>query len=291
VVHMLHQTLVGSPAMHMLDGLSSGAESSSAAAGSRCGLESRPSSHKSARLFRTLKRLMPAVSSRSKSRGSSRQHSGLGAELSIKEEELMATMLPEFPMYVMEAAVLLNLKKLEAFQTLLQKGLIRVCDPESDLFVLFGSHQWTADTEPDHTGAQLRTLQGALRRMVAGDLGVVGENFGAQAGGAGQAKKLSSRDLQQKMSSAVVWLDYSSIPQPSFENNAAKYDEVKADMLKAVRSIPAYVMQASLMLVICPSVVHREQNTTLGLGTWLDRAWCNLEVRREKEACDRLAAC
>jgi hypothetical protein len=54
---------------------------------------------------------------------------------------------------------------------------------------------------------------------------------------------------------------------------------MKANMLKAVHSIPAYVARASIMLVICPPVVHRDRNTALGLGTWLDRAWCNLEVR------------
>jgi hypothetical protein len=88
-----------------------------------------------------------------------------------------------------------------------------------------------------------------------------------------------------------VWLDYVSIPQPSIERDAAKHAEVKADMLKAVHSIPAYVARASLMLVICPPVVHRDQNILLSLGTWLDRAWCNLEVRRVKKLRSRLTAC
>jgi hypothetical protein len=76
----------------------------------------------------------------------------------------------------------------------------------------------------------------------------------------------------------VVWLDYASIPQPSLETDATKRAEVQSNMLKAVHSIPAYVARSSFMLVICPQVVHRDQQTTLGLGTWLDRAWCNLEV-------------
>jgi hypothetical protein len=115
---------------------------------------------------------------------------------------MAAAMEPSFQMYIMDAAVLLSLEKLETHQSLLRRGMVRVFNPKTDLFVVFGSHQWTSDTEPDHSGAQLRTLQGALRRMVAGDLGVVGDNFGTRAAGAGGAKKLTGGDLQRKMRSA-----------------------------------------------------------------------------------------
>jgi hypothetical protein len=87
-------------------------------------------------------------------------------------------------------------------QKMLQLGMVREYNKETDNVVIFGSHQWTADTEPDHTGAQLRTLQGALRRMVSGELGVVGDHFGTQVAGAGVAKKLNGQALQRKMRSA-----------------------------------------------------------------------------------------
>ena len=77
--------------------------------------------------------------------------------MSIQHNEMVAAMAPEFPMHVMEAAVLMDLNTLEPFQTQVLLGQVREYDPEIDLVVIFGSHQ----TEPDHTGMQLQTLQGA----------------------------------------------------------------------------------------------------------------------------------
>jgi hypothetical protein len=124
------------------------------------------------------------------------------SEDNIQLNEMAAAMEPEFPMYVMEASVLLSFGKLHAFQTLIRLGLVRQYNQEIDHVVFFGSHQWTADREPDHTGAQLRTLQGALRRMVAGDLGVVGDSFATHAAGASGSNKLTGHDLKLKMRSA-----------------------------------------------------------------------------------------
>jgi hypothetical protein len=117
---------------------------------------------------------------------------------------MAAAMEPHFPMYVMEAAKLLDQQRLEPHQTLLQRGLIRKFNPDTDLFVIFGSHQWTADTEPDHTGLQLQTLQGAIRRMVNGDLSVVGDDFGTRAAGAAAAEKLTASVLKRKMRLAGI---------------------------------------------------------------------------------------
>jgi hypothetical protein len=120
---------------------------------------------------------------------------------------MVAAMVPAFPMFVMEAAVLLEQEKLEPFQTLQQRGHVREFDPETDLIVIFGSHQWTADTEPDHTGMQLDTLQGAIRRMVNGTLGIIGDDFGAQAfgdAGGAKTKKLTGRALERGLHSAGI---------------------------------------------------------------------------------------
>jgi len=52
---------------------------------------------------------------------------------------------------------------------------------------------------------------------------------------------------------------------------------VTANMLLAIHSIPAYVACSALMLILCPPVTHQELQSPLGLGSWLDRAWCRLE--------------
>jgi hypothetical protein len=46
-----------------------------------------------------------------------------------------------------------------------------------------------------------------------------------------------------------------------------------------VPSRPADAAASSLMLILCPPVTHRELQIPLGLGSWVDRAWCSLEVR------------
>jgi hypothetical protein len=76
-----------------------------------------------------------------------------GSEERMQPNVMAAAMEPSFQMYIMDAAVLLSLEKLETHQSLLRRGMVRVFNPKTDLFVVFGSHRWTSDTEPDHSGA------------------------------------------------------------------------------------------------------------------------------------------
>jgi hypothetical protein len=98
--------------------------------------------------------LAPSSKGRSSSRASSsegrlsveasyikRFSSRVASEESVRHDKMAAAMVPDFPMYVMEAAVLLDLQRLEPHQTLLQRGHIRKFNPDTDLVVIFGSHQ------------------------------------------------------------------------------------------------------------------------------------------------------
>jgi hypothetical protein len=118
-------------------------------------------------------------------------------------------------------------------------GLVRPLNPETDLVTIFVSHQWTANAHPDHSGKQLRTLQGVLQQMVAGSLGTVGDGFGVTVSGMGSKEKLSDKGLKEKMRHTVVWLDFASVPQPSVEKNEETRVAVTADSLRAIHSIPA----------------------------------------------------
>jgi hypothetical protein len=124
----------------------------------------------------------------------------------------------------------------------------------------------------------LRALKGVLRQMVAGSVVTVGDGFGAMAGGMASKAKLTGKELKQKMPNAVVWMDFVSVPQPSAEKKEKSRQRVAADTLRAIHSIPFYIACSTLMLVLCPPVMHRELQIPLGLGSWLERAWCRLEV-------------
>jgi len=65
-----------------------------------------------------------------------------------------------------------------------------------------------------------------------------------------------------------VWLDYWSVPQ-----SAQRADERSA----AIDSIPAYALAASFILVLCPTVVHRDTGATCNFASWERRGWCRLE--------------
>lgn len=80
-----------------------------------------------------------------------------------------------FPMYVVEASTLLTLDKLVPHQHLRNGKLTThaalVNKYGKDGFcVVFFSHMWTANAEPDHTGTQLRIMKKTLARIMEGKL-------------------------------------------------------------------------------------------------------------------------
>jgi hypothetical protein len=73
------------------------------------------------------------------------------SERSTVDNPFAMEMKPAHTMYVMETPDVLALVKFEPHQKLLQQGKIREYIPEMDYTVIFASHQWTSDSEPDHT--------------------------------------------------------------------------------------------------------------------------------------------
>ena len=92
------------------------------------------------------------------------------------------------------------------------------------------------------------------------------------------ASSQSQSQVQERILSTYVWLDYWSIPQPSFEVDEAKRADATEAMKRAVDSIPAFAARATLFVVLCPPVLHRELQEVCDLGFWFRRAWCRLEV-------------
>ena len=59
----------------------------------------------------------------------------------------------QFPMYALSVEKLLTMDRMMSFEELMETGDIFEWDPSKGP-VFFVSHQWTADSEPDHTGTQ-----------------------------------------------------------------------------------------------------------------------------------------
>ena len=199
-----------------------------------------------------------------------------------------------YPMYVMRVRDLLQLDAWQPHQQLLSDALlVRVTkEVAKSTTIVFVSHQWTSFSHPDPTGAQLLALQGALSKLLGGELTVRADsvlklvyNYHRETGPA---------EWKQLLESGCVWLDFVSMPQPiagesthqrasSDHRLAADGDPsstVVSDLRNAVASIPSYVERCSMMWAFVPSVPHTDLEGSIfcDFHSWCRRGWCRMEL-------------
>ena len=125
---------------------------------------------------------------------------------------------------------------------------------------MFVSHQWLSMHHPDPEGEQLRTLQQALRNIMSGTsqvgLPVTTEIYLGRLQ-CPTANHFNQRDL-------FIWLDYCCCPQGSSVLAAR-------DQQEAIDSIPVYVARCRFFVILCPALMHSDQNLTLSQQTWCQR--------------------
>jgi hypothetical protein len=79
--------------------------------------------------------------------------------------------------------------------------------------------------------------------------------------------------IREDIQDALVWYDYFSIPQVTFDADCG------ADLAAAVGSIHSYIQRATYFTVICPSAEHEElADVTCDYASWRCRGWCRLEA-------------
>ena len=59
--------------------------------------------------------------------------------------------------------------------------------------------------------------------------------------------------------------------------NAAYQADAGGALLKAVNSIPAYIEQTSIILVLAPPATHTDTGASCSYGSWRQRGWCRME--------------
>ena len=115
----------------------------------------------------------------------------------------------QFDMWVMPVAEMLKLSELRPHQELRAAGkLVRWNASMKGVFFL--SHQWTAFTRPDHSTAQLRTVQRLLTRMIQGELPTTAPSF-VDALRFSSKVKVTSREWKELAPHSFVWMDYISV--------------------------------------------------------------------------------
>ena len=216
-------------------------------------------------------------------------------------------------MYVMPVKVLLKLTKLLPHQDMLKTGRLVRVTPEHAGKIIFVSHEWTGFSEPDPNRVQLRCLQTVLSRLKAGEEDGVQSHWQQQLVYAKGNVRIRARDWKKHLEHMFVWMDYTSMPQPTAGPMPAEADirefvegddeslgvaidemtpsaqqasndkttdhrfggdELSAALTKAVESIPSYVERSALMLILVPTTAHTGRIGDLcDLRSWRGRGW------------------
>eukprot|EP00397_Hematodinium_sp_SG-2012_P009711 GEMP01009802.1.p1 GENE.GEMP01009802.1~~GEMP01009802.1.p1 ORF type:complete len:647 (+),score=158.03 GEMP01009802.1:346-2286(+) len=176
----------------------------------------------------------------------------------------------EFPIYCVPLSVVLGMTSVESHEELLARGVLvehKLGDTEPIIFV---SHQWVSMDHPDPDFTQFAVLQGAIRRLLAGDE-VRSDWLHSLVGLKDEVDNGWATSLQN----ARVWYDYFSVPQAPCH---------RLDTISAIQSIPAYVEMATFNFILAPTIDHREHLDAHGDAllcdsySWEKRGWCRLEL-------------
>ena len=115
----------------------------------------------------------------------------------------------QYPMWLMPVAEFMLMRELRPHQELRAAGSL-VKWNASMKSVLFLSHQWTAFERPDHSNAQLRTVQKILLRMLKGTLPKTSPVF-ADAVRLPSNVQIGPREWKEIVVDAYVWMDFISV--------------------------------------------------------------------------------
>jgi hypothetical protein len=158
----------------------------------------------------------------------------------------------KFPMYLVPLNQLDRLyggkdprhTRIEAHQELKRRGeLVRWENLPIDAHIIFLSHEWVGWSHPDPHGIQLKTFLQVMKRLGSGEISQVEMNVTHSK----LYKKnhiVRAEEWKELMSTAYVWIDWASMPQPSACSPSVSQEKKKkmeTDLGNAVKSIPAYV--------------------------------------------------
>eukprot|EP00435_Cladocopium_sp_Y103_P055120 s731_g18.t1 len=182
----------------------------------------------------------------------------------------------EFPMYTIQADLLLEMTAIQPHEELLAAGAwdsaghgagfgkLTIFDKDLGR-AAFVSHQWIGQGHPDPEFKQMKVLQDTLRNLFSGasevsvDLITEAVYF--------RSKGIPSEQWRGKR--LFLWYDYFSCPQLE--------DKQHLSLQKAIDSIPAYVSRCDFFMALCPVLGSPDSSEAFSDYTWGDRGWCRVE--------------
>ena len=127
---------------------------------------------------------------------------------------------------------------------------------------LFISQAWLSVKNPDRENVKWNLLKSILESMFSG-------TFVAHASMKYETMlgrfTFSGEAARAMTTNGCVWFDFCSVPQEDLSKMAA-----------AVRSIPAYISNSSMFIVLAPVAMH-ERGMEVDVRTWGGRGWCRME--------------
>jgi ankyrin repeat protein len=178
----------------------------------------------------------------------------------------------KFPMYLIPLDQLQRMYggkdarygRIEAHQELKRRGeLVRWEDLPFDAHIIFLSHEWVGWSHPDPHGIQLKTFLKVMKRLCSGEIKRV-EMSVMHMMIYKQNYVVDSKKWKEVLSTTYVWIDWSSMPQPSACPPVAdkkEKEETGINLGKAVKSIPAYVA-FFLSFFLCPHLSTQQYSKT-----------------------------
>lgn len=165
-----------------------------------------------------------------------------------------------YPMYLLPMTTVLEMHSIGMHERLLDESLlVQRSVGNKPLFV---SQTWLSPTNPDRDNVKWNMLKDVLRAMFAGKFAVHSHWLYELTHG---PFTISAEQNLKFTENGFVWFDYCSIPQ-----------ENVSQMILAVRSIPAYIAQSDMFIVLVPVAVH-ERGFYVDFHTWAGRGWCRAE--------------
>ena len=225
-----------------------------------------------------------------------------------------------YPFYALPVSELLKMADWSPHQKLLPKLLNLTENPSAAAGreVIFVSHQWLGFTHPDPLRAQLVVLLRVLKKLLSGALDV---RTNAELEAIYSIKVITEgAEWKQLLSNALLWIDYTSIPQPSAADDDDDDKEAKEalplrvsrrnsdhrltpagggggggggaekarlveQLVAAVDSIPSYIERCTQMWVLVPPSSHADlPGATCDFFSWRQRGWCRMEFAASKLA-------
>ncbi len=186
-----------------------------------------------------------------------------------------STANPEYyPMYVISVQDVLNHSgPLPPHQELLAQGKLVRFEGQK-MLGMFVSHQWTGLQHPDPNGLQFKVLQEALRGVLDGRVSVETDATTQVLGF--KKQMLSAAEVEDLRTRGYIWYDWFSVPQMAARTEG---QDVGADLLAAVDSIPNYVERSAHFLILAPPVRHANlEEVVCDYTSWLSRGWCRVEM-------------